>query len=120
MGDILAAFGEVGTVLGATPVKNNTCCVAYSSAEEATNAIETFNGGDFNGSTLQVDVWTQKTPEKGCGKGGPKGAVGGFASKAAAAPKGFGKKASFGAAKGKTAVMQTAFEKTPVSAAKAY
>merc|ERR1712176_530384 len=94
MGDILAAFGEAGTVLGATPVKNNTCCVAYSSAEEATNAIATFNGGDFNGSILQVDAWTQKTPEKGCGKGGPKGAVGGFASKAAAAPKAFGGKGS--------------------------
>merc|ERR1712187_751362 len=82
--DIKTAFSEAGTVMGTTPVKNNSCCVAFSSAEEATYAIATFNGGDFGGSILEVDAWTQ-----GSSKGAAKGA-----SKAASAPKGVGGKSS--------------------------
>jgi len=89
--DVQTAFEAVGTVQKASMMKGNTACVAYTTAEEAQAAIDTFNGGDFNGSTLTVDTWTSKPADaKGKGKPADKGVKGAFqpAAKGAWQPKG--------------------------------
>merc|ERR1711966_639272 len=40
--------------------KSGTGSAGYSTAEEVANAIATLNGSDFQGSTIEVDVWTKK------------------------------------------------------------
>merc|ERR1712157_66316 len=58
--DMVSAFSAAGTVKIAAPFgarKNHTGCVAYETAEEAEAAIAMLNGGDFNGNTIEVDVW---------------------------------------------------------------
>merc|ERR1712232_811019 len=40
--------------------KGGTGSAEFSSAEEATMAIATLNGSDFQGTIIEVDTWTQK------------------------------------------------------------
>lgn len=50
-----------GAVKFAAMMANGTTGgVAFESAEEATNAINLFNGTEINGAVVQVDVWTGK------------------------------------------------------------
>merc|ERR1711862_560061 len=46
-----AVFAEIG--------KSGTGVATFKSEEEATAAIASFNGSDFQGSTLEIDVWTK-------------------------------------------------------------
>eukprot|EP00929_Paragymnodinium_shiwhaense_P084061 TRINITY_DN4492_c0_g1_i1.p2 TRINITY_DN4492_c0_g1~~TRINITY_DN4492_c0_g1_i1.p2 ORF type:complete len:121 (+),score=42.32 TRINITY_DN4492_c0_g1_i1:71-433(+) len=46
-------FAEVG--------RKGFGCAVYNSAEEATAAIAMLNGSVFDGTVLEVDVWTQKS-----------------------------------------------------------
>jgi RNA recognition motif-containing protein len=119
---MMVAFGAAGEVLGAIQMRNNQACIAYSTAQEAQDAIAQFNGGDFNGSTLEVDVWTRKP--KGAGKEATKS--GSFGKGAFAAGKvGFGAKgsskggvlSSFGS-KGATSFKGKAASSLPFSAGK--
>jgi len=49
-------------------MSKGTACVAFKTPEDAQLAIDTFNGSDLDGSSIQVDVWTKKEkterPEK--------------------------------------------------------
>jgi len=40
--------------------KGKTACLAFKTADEASTAIAVVNGSDFDGETLEVDVWTKK------------------------------------------------------------
>mmetsp|Transcript_7202 Transcript_7202/g.8326 ORF Transcript_7202/g.8326 Transcript_7202/m.8326 type:complete len:100 (-) Transcript_7202:24-323(-) len=40
--------------------KSGTGCAVFSSAEEVQTAIATLNGSNFQGSIIEVDVWTKK------------------------------------------------------------
>merc|ERR1712216_398160 len=72
--DMKTAFEAVGTVTKVVKNPSGTGAVVFSTADEAQMAIATFNGGDLNGSTLEVDVWTKKEPKgEGKGKNGFKG-----------------------------------------------
>lgn len=87
--------------------KGRACC-AFESEEDAQTCIDSFNGSDLDGTTIEVDVWTQKEKrpegeaprkrpreereERGGGKG--KSAKGAAAEKGGA--KGKGKSKSLG------------------------
>eukprot|EP00929_Paragymnodinium_shiwhaense_P084064 TRINITY_DN4492_c0_g2_i2.p2 TRINITY_DN4492_c0_g2~~TRINITY_DN4492_c0_g2_i2.p2 ORF type:complete len:126 (+),score=46.52 TRINITY_DN4492_c0_g2_i2:84-461(+) len=44
----------------AETISKGTACGVFSTAEEATAAIAMLNGSVFEGSVLEVDVWTKK------------------------------------------------------------
>merc|ERR1711870_83436 len=46
-----AAFAEIG--------KSGTGVATFKTEEDAKAAVASFNGTDFQGSTLEVDVWTK-------------------------------------------------------------
>merc|ERR1711953_872364 len=48
-----AVFAEVG--------KSGTGVATFKTEEEAATAVQSFNGADFQGSTLEIDVWTKKS-----------------------------------------------------------
>merc|ERR1711881_806776 len=52
-------FKDVGKPKVALMNKGRAC-VAFDTAEEASNAIATHNGSELGGKTIEVDVWTQK------------------------------------------------------------
>merc|ERR1712232_62395 len=58
--EIKENFSQAGTVKRVQLTGKGTGLAWFSSPEEAKKAISMFNGSVINGSTLQVDVWTQK------------------------------------------------------------
>merc|ERR1712007_140199 len=52
-------FKDVGKPKVALMNKGRAC-VAFDTAEEASDAIATHNGSELGGKTIEVDVWTQK------------------------------------------------------------
>jgi RNA recognition motif-containing protein len=41
-------------------MSKGSACLAFKSAEEATSAIGALNGSEFDGQSIEVDVWTKK------------------------------------------------------------
>merc|ERR1719343_1610685 len=46
-----AVFAEIG--------KSGTGVATFKTAEEVATAVASFNGTEFQGSTLEIDVWTK-------------------------------------------------------------
>jgi RNA recognition motif-containing protein len=76
--EINGAFAAAGKVTDVKTLRGNKACVTYSNAAQAKKAIDMFNGGDFNGSTLEVDKWTGGSGGGNDGK--PKKGLGGKSS----------------------------------------
>merc|ERR1712048_1367638 len=47
-----AVFAEIG--------KSGTGVATFKTEEDAASAVSSFNGTDFQGSTLEIDVWAKK------------------------------------------------------------
>merc|ERR1719221_2508508 len=82
--EIAENFKGAGTVVKANLTKGRTGIIQFSTTAERDTAITMFNGSIVNGSALQVDVWTGKSPGEASGsdwkqknKGGGKGFGGG-------------------------------------------
>merc|ERR1712232_243708 len=54
-------MSQAGTCKWAEVGKSGQGGAAFASADEAQQAIAALNGSVFMGSTIEVDVWTQKT-----------------------------------------------------------
>merc|ERR1712232_64797 len=54
-------MAQAGTCKWAEVGRSGQGGAAYATAEEAQAAIAALNGSVFNGSPIEVDVWTQKT-----------------------------------------------------------
>eukprot|EP00747_Dinoflagellata_sp_TGD_P140699 gnl/TRDRNA2_/TRDRNA2_176035_c1_seq1.p2 gnl/TRDRNA2_/TRDRNA2_176035_c1~~gnl/TRDRNA2_/TRDRNA2_176035_c1_seq1.p2 ORF type:complete len:128 (+),score=24.10 gnl/TRDRNA2_/TRDRNA2_176035_c1_seq1:35-385(+) len=67
-------LSQAGNCKWVFAAKGNGGC-AFSSATEAQTAIAMLNGSVFQGTVLQLDVWTEKdkSERKGAGKGAWKG-----------------------------------------------
>ncbi len=82
--DLENLFGEVGTVQSANIIEDRDTgrsrgfgFVEMSSAEEATNAISTFNGKDVDGRELTVNEAKPRVDRASGGGGGGRGGYGG-------------------------------------------
>merc|ERR1719506_1807830 len=53
-------MNQAGKTIWVEVFKKGTACVAYKTAEEATNAISTMNGSELGGSSIEVDVWVKE------------------------------------------------------------
>jgi len=53
-------------------MKKGTACLGFKTADEASSAIAVVNGSDFDGNTIEVDVWTQKEKKERTGDDKPK------------------------------------------------
>merc|ERR1719506_30941 len=53
-------MNQAGKTTWVEVFKKGTACVAYKTAEEATNAISTMNGSELGGSSIEVDVWVKE------------------------------------------------------------
>merc|ERR1712086_836321 len=51
---------QAGQCLFAEVGKSGMGGAAYKTEDEVQNAIAILNGSDFNGTTIEVDVWTKK------------------------------------------------------------
>ncbi|HEV7473004.1 MAG TPA: RNA-binding protein [Pyrinomonadaceae bacterium] len=82
--DLREAFASVGTVESATVIEDRDTgrsrgfgFVEMATAEEATAAIEQFNGKDLGGRNLTVNEAKPRTERSGGGGGGGRGGYGG-------------------------------------------
>lgn len=67
-------FKEVAKPAVTDMIGKKNAVVAYKTAEDAETAISALNGSELNGSTIEVDVWTQKPKtDKPKATGKPKG-----------------------------------------------